>query len=87
MTTTTDDRKKVTVPDLARMKAIGDRISMITAYDVTFATDSNPGGGQGFEDGGGDARPVGDAPDGHFGDVGVMRDGAHPGAAQCVGRI
>ena len=37
MTSTTDDRKKVTVPDLARMKAIGDRISMITAYDVTFA--------------------------------------------------
>ena len=37
MTSTTDDRRKVTVPDLARMKAIGDRISMITAYDVTFA--------------------------------------------------
>lgn len=35
--TTTQDRKKVTVPDLARMKAIGDKISMITAYDVTFA--------------------------------------------------
>jgi 3-methyl-2-oxobutanoate hydroxymethyltransferase len=37
MTSTTHERKKVTVPDLARMKAIGDRISMITAYDVTFA--------------------------------------------------
>lgn len=37
MTSTAGERKKVTVPDLARMKAIGDRISMITAYDVTFA--------------------------------------------------
>ncbi len=31
------DRKKITVPDLARMKALGDRITMITAYDATFA--------------------------------------------------
>jgi len=30
------DRKKITVPDLARMKALGDRITMITAYDATF---------------------------------------------------
>jgi 3-methyl-2-oxobutanoate hydroxymethyltransferase len=37
ITSSTGDRKKVTVPDLARMKAIGDKISMITAYDVTFA--------------------------------------------------
>lgn len=31
------DRKKVTVPDLASWRAQGRRISMITAYDVTFA--------------------------------------------------
>ena len=31
------DRKKVTVPDLASWRAEGRRISMITAYDVTFA--------------------------------------------------
>lgn len=31
-------RKKVTVPDLMRWKGEGRRISMITAYDVTFAT-------------------------------------------------
>ena len=30
-------RKKVTVPDLLRWKSEGRRISMITAYDVTFA--------------------------------------------------
>jgi 3-methyl-2-oxobutanoate hydroxymethyltransferase len=30
-------RKKVTVPDLARMKERGDKIAMITAYDATFA--------------------------------------------------
>jgi 3-methyl-2-oxobutanoate hydroxymethyltransferase len=30
-------RSKVMVPDLSRMKALGDRISMITAYDATFA--------------------------------------------------
>jgi 3-methyl-2-oxobutanoate hydroxymethyltransferase len=31
------DRNKVTVPDLARMKAAGERITMVTAYDWTFA--------------------------------------------------
>lgn len=31
------DRKKVTVPDLASWRDQGRRISMITAYDVTFA--------------------------------------------------
>lgn len=31
------DRKKVTVPDLAKWRESGRRISMITAYDVTFA--------------------------------------------------
>ncbi len=31
------ERQKVTVPDLARMKALEERITMITAYDVTFA--------------------------------------------------
>ena len=31
------NRRKVTVPDLGRMKASGDKIAMITAYDVTFA--------------------------------------------------
>ncbi len=31
-------RRKVSVPDLARMKALEERISMITAYDATFAT-------------------------------------------------
>lgn len=30
-------RRKVTVPDLARMKTEGRRIAMITAYDATFA--------------------------------------------------
>ncbi|MEI6403621.1 MAG: 3-methyl-2-oxobutanoate hydroxymethyltransferase [Actinomycetota bacterium] len=30
-------RRKVTVPDLGRMKASGDKIAMITAYDATFA--------------------------------------------------
>jgi 3-methyl-2-oxobutanoate hydroxymethyltransferase len=29
--------KKVTVPDLARMKAAGERLAMVTAYDWTFA--------------------------------------------------
>jgi len=29
--------KKVTVPDLARMKAAGERITMVTAYDCAFA--------------------------------------------------
>ncbi len=37
MTSTTQDRKKLTVPDLARMKALEERITMITAYDATFA--------------------------------------------------
>jgi len=31
------ERRKVTVPDLARFKAEGHKISMITAYDATFA--------------------------------------------------
>ena len=31
------DRAKVTVPDLARMKALEERIAMVTAYDATFA--------------------------------------------------
>ena len=31
------DRKKVTVPDIASMRIQGHRISMITAYDATFA--------------------------------------------------
>ncbi|HLK10291.1 MAG TPA: 3-methyl-2-oxobutanoate hydroxymethyltransferase [Candidatus Binatia bacterium] len=31
------DPKKVTVPDLGRMKAAGERITMVTAYDWTFA--------------------------------------------------
>ena len=29
--------KKVTVPDVQRMKAAGERISMVTAYDAAFA--------------------------------------------------
>ncbi len=37
MTNETHDRPKVTVPELARMKALGEKITMITAYDVTFA--------------------------------------------------
>jgi 3-methyl-2-oxobutanoate hydroxymethyltransferase len=37
MSSATPDRKKVTVPDLARFKTLGDKITMITAYDVTFA--------------------------------------------------
>lgn len=36
MTSTTNDRPKITVPDLARMKALEERITMITAYDATF---------------------------------------------------
>lgn len=35
--TTSAQRKKVTVPDLARFKATGEKIAMITAYDATFA--------------------------------------------------
>ena len=37
MTSETHDRPKVTVPELARMKALGEKIAMITAYDATFA--------------------------------------------------
>jgi 3-methyl-2-oxobutanoate hydroxymethyltransferase len=37
MTNETQDRQKVTVPELARMKALGSKIAMITAYDATFA--------------------------------------------------
>ncbi|MGZ4793542.1 MAG: 3-methyl-2-oxobutanoate hydroxymethyltransferase, partial [Ilumatobacteraceae bacterium] len=37
MTNETHQRPKVTVPELARMKALGEKIAMITAYDVTFA--------------------------------------------------
>ena len=31
------ESKKVTVPDVARMKAAGERITMVTAYDFAFA--------------------------------------------------
>lgn len=34
---TTTPRPKVTVPDLARRRAAGERIAMVTAYDATFA--------------------------------------------------
>ena len=37
MTSSAQDRKKVSVPDLARMKALAERVTMITAYDATFA--------------------------------------------------
>lgn len=37
MTTASDPRSKVTVPELARMKALEQPIAMITAYDATFA--------------------------------------------------
>jgi 3-methyl-2-oxobutanoate hydroxymethyltransferase len=37
MTSETHERPKVTVPELARMKALGEKIAMITAYDATFA--------------------------------------------------
>ena len=37
MTRATNDRPKILVPDLARMKALEERITMITAYDATFA--------------------------------------------------
>ena len=37
MTSAAQDRKKITVPDLGRMKALEERITMITAYDATFA--------------------------------------------------
>jgi 3-methyl-2-oxobutanoate hydroxymethyltransferase len=32
-----EQQKKVTVPDVQRMKAAGERISMVTAYDAAFA--------------------------------------------------
>src|SRR6059036_558460 len=31
------EQKKVTVPDILRMKPAGERITMVTAYDATFA--------------------------------------------------
>jgi len=34
---TTTERKKITVPEIARRRSTGERISMITAYDATFA--------------------------------------------------
>ncbi len=37
MSSSAQDRSKITVPDLGRMKALEQRISMITAYDATFA--------------------------------------------------
>jgi 3-methyl-2-oxobutanoate hydroxymethyltransferase len=37
MTSETHHGPKVTVPELARMKALGQKIAMITAYDATFA--------------------------------------------------
>lgn len=37
MTSATQDRKKITVPDLGRMKLLEQRLTMITAYDATFA--------------------------------------------------
>jgi 3-methyl-2-oxobutanoate hydroxymethyltransferase len=37
VTGTMHERIKITVPDLARMKALEERITMITAYDATFA--------------------------------------------------
>jgi len=37
MTTSPADRPKVTVPSIVRRKHTGERISMITAYDATFA--------------------------------------------------
>ena len=37
MSTTNDDRRKVTVPDLGSWKTQGRRMTMITAYDFTFA--------------------------------------------------
>ncbi len=42
MTQTT--RSSVTVPDLVRMKQAGDKITMITAYDATFARLVDAGG-------------------------------------------
>jgi 3-methyl-2-oxobutanoate hydroxymethyltransferase len=31
------DKKRVTVPEIGRMKGAGERITMVTAYDWTFA--------------------------------------------------
>src|SRR5215468_11287963 len=31
------EKRKVTVPDVARMKSAGERITMVTAYDCAFA--------------------------------------------------
>ena len=36
-TSTTPARARVTVPSIGAMKAAGERIAMITAYDATFA--------------------------------------------------
>jgi 3-methyl-2-oxobutanoate hydroxymethyltransferase len=44
MATAPAERTKVTVPDLARMKQRGDKITMITAYDATFARLVDDGG-------------------------------------------
>jgi 3-methyl-2-oxobutanoate hydroxymethyltransferase len=44
MATAPAERTKVTVPDLARMKRRGDKITMITAYDATFARLVDDGG-------------------------------------------
>ena len=41
---TATPRKKVTVPDLARAKAAGTKLVMVTAYDATFATLVDEGG-------------------------------------------
>lgn len=38
--------KRVTVTDLRRMKAAGERISMVTAYDATFAKLADQGGAE-----------------------------------------
>ena len=41
---TATPRKKLTVPDLARAKAAGTKLVMVTAYDATFATLVDEGG-------------------------------------------
>jgi len=41
---TATPRKKITVPDLARAKATGTKLVMVTAYDATFATLVDEGG-------------------------------------------
>ena len=40
------NEKRVTVTDLRRMKAAGERISMVTAYDATFAKLADQGGAE-----------------------------------------